>query len=143
MERVELKNEILTDPALRKGHQGTDSGGHNYVLLNVSINKKPIFFLEVVLYREMPGGVLQGNISRGNQLFVSPMSLYSTVCMFLSAINQSQGAGGQVRTDSGFFVVNNIELSIRTSYRVDQPFLLVLYRRKVTRSGFLDLKQAS
>ena len=52
----------------------------------------------------MRGGVLQGNISRGNQLFVSPMSLYSTVCMFLSAINQSQGAGGQVRTDSGFFV---------------------------------------
>jgi hypothetical protein len=91
----------------------------------------------------MPGGVLQGNISRGKQLFVSPMSLYSTVCTFLSAINQSQGAGGQVRTDSGFFVVNNIELSIRTSYRVDQPFLLVLYRLKVTRSGFLDPKQAS
>jgi hypothetical protein len=126
---------------IRKSHPL--SGGYSFVFLNVSINKKPVFFSEVVLYREMRGGALQGTISRGNQLFASPTSLYSTVCMFLSAINQSQGAGGQVGTDSGFFVVNNIELSIRTSYRVDRPFLLVLYRRKVTRAGFLDLNQAS
>jgi len=32
-----------------KGHQGSSPGGHNFVFLNVSINKKPFFFSEVVI----------------------------------------------------------------------------------------------
>jgi hypothetical protein len=28
-----------------------DPGGHHFVVLNVAINKKPIFFSEVVIYK--------------------------------------------------------------------------------------------
>jgi hypothetical protein len=33
-----------------KGHQGSNPGGHYFFFLNVSINKKPFFFSEVVIY---------------------------------------------------------------------------------------------
>jgi hypothetical protein len=42
----------------RKGHQGLNPGGHNFVFLNVSINKKPIFFSEVVIYEKKIGLLL-------------------------------------------------------------------------------------
>jgi hypothetical protein len=32
----------------RKGHQGSNPGGHSSVFLNVSINKKPVFLYYVV-----------------------------------------------------------------------------------------------
>jgi hypothetical protein len=31
------------------GHQGLNPGGHSFVFLNVAINKKPLFFSEVVV----------------------------------------------------------------------------------------------
>ena len=33
-----------------KGHQGLNPGGHCFHFLNTSINKKPIFVLEVVIF---------------------------------------------------------------------------------------------
>jgi hypothetical protein len=39
---------------IRKGHQGSNPGGHSFVFLNASINNKPIFFSEVVSYKKSP-----------------------------------------------------------------------------------------
>jgi len=52
---------ILTAPDKQEnGHQGSNPGGHSFNFLNVSIDKKPFFFSEVVTYkkplREPPTG---------------------------------------------------------------------------------------
>ena len=36
--------KFLLTLTYRKGHQGSNPGGHSFVFLNVSINKKPVFF---------------------------------------------------------------------------------------------------
>jgi len=40
-----------------KGHQGSNLGGHSFVFLNVSINKKPFFFSEVVNFNNIKQSV--------------------------------------------------------------------------------------
>jgi hypothetical protein len=47
-----LKAISLQPLQYKKGHQGSNPGGHSFVFLNVSINKKPIFFSEVVNYKK-------------------------------------------------------------------------------------------
>jgi hypothetical protein len=38
---------------VRKGHQESFLVGHSFVFLNVSINKKPVFFSEVVTFKKI------------------------------------------------------------------------------------------
>jgi hypothetical protein len=35
-----------------KGHQGSNPGGHSFVFLNISINKKPFYLSQVVTYEK-------------------------------------------------------------------------------------------
>jgi len=40
-----------TTAIARKGHQGSNPGGHDFIFLNTSINKKPFSFSQVVTYK--------------------------------------------------------------------------------------------
>ena len=44
MEILVRNVELLQTLTYRKGNQGSNLGGHSFVFLNVSINKKPVFF---------------------------------------------------------------------------------------------------
>jgi hypothetical protein len=54
--------------ALSKGHQGTNPGGHHFVFLNVSINKKPFFFSEVVTFKVAQFGGNRGSFDLNSYL---------------------------------------------------------------------------
>jgi hypothetical protein len=54
---------------------GDDPSGHCFVFLNVSINKKPFFFSEVVTYRKTPPDFQMGFYSRFNN-FLKNASFY-------------------------------------------------------------------
>jgi len=44
------------------GHQGSNPGGHSFSFLNISINKKPVFFSEVVTNKKDHPGFKQGGL---------------------------------------------------------------------------------
>jgi hypothetical protein len=44
---------LLETLTYEKGHQESSPGGHSFSFLNVSINKKPVFFSEVVIYKNI------------------------------------------------------------------------------------------
>jgi hypothetical protein len=43
---------LLESLTYKNGHQELNPGGHSFVFLNVSINKKPVFFSEVVTFKK-------------------------------------------------------------------------------------------
>ena len=47
--------ELLQTLINKKGHQGSNPGGHSFVVLNVSINNTPVFVLEVLTYGNQDG----------------------------------------------------------------------------------------
>jgi hypothetical protein len=45
--------KFLLTLTYEKGHQGSNPGGHSIDFLNVSINNKPVFFSEVVSFKNL------------------------------------------------------------------------------------------
>ena len=52
--------DFLLTLTYKKGHRVSNPGGHSFDFLNVSINKKPIFFSEVVHSKKTPDPKIEG-----------------------------------------------------------------------------------
>jgi hypothetical protein len=88
-----LKHLVIIKTSLniaRKGRQGTNPGGHNFVFLNASINKKSISFSEVVISeahnacftcKRVPNAFVRCNLLLGVQ------SLIESAAFLLSYLN--------------------------------------------------------